>query len=347
MSEKGREIRAKADPLIAGFFVEITSAMNSLTAENHGAMVERLKKADAEKYIPAKHLLDELLKFNSQRVESIKNQFSESLSNFKYTNLIVNVCVIALSIMLAFYIAVSSIARPLDAVMKNMTALAEGNDVNITLDPGRSDEIGRMQLAMKSLADTVAEAFRLKRMIDDMPTNVLTVDIKNDLKVNYVNNSTVHTLSQLKEYLSLKVDTVIGHSIDLLHKNLAHQRSLLADPKNLPHRAKLEIGLEKMDLLVSAIRNKAGEYTGAMLTWELITAKEAMGESVGGVVRAVGQAVGHLEGTAQALSSMAEETQAQSTAVAAAAEEASSNVSSVAASTEELTASISEISKRV
>ncbi len=48
--------------------------------------------------------------------------------------------------------------------------------------------------------------------------------------------------------LPVKVEDLVGQSIDIFHKNPAHQRRLLADPNNLPHRARITIGGEFLDL---------------------------------------------------------------------------------------------------
>ncbi|MGC2857357.1 methyl-accepting chemotaxis protein [Novispirillum sp. DQ9] len=65
------------------------------------------------------------------------------------------------------------------------------------------------------------------------------------------------------------------------------------------------------------------------------------------VVGTVSSASAQLEGTAQSMSSIAEETSVQATAVAAASEQASANVETVASAAEELTSSIHEIARQV
>lgn len=70
-------------------------------------------------------------------------------------------------------------------------------------------------------------------------------------------------------------------------------------------------------------------------------------EAVTGVLNLVMSAVRELQTSSEAMSAIAEETNAQSGAVAAAAEEAATNVQTVAAATEELTASINEIAGQV
>jgi methyl-accepting chemotaxis protein len=84
----------------------------------------------------------------------------------------------------------------------------------------------------------------------------------------------------LEKYLPVRASEMIGQSIDIFHKDPSHQRKMLANDKNLPHRAKIHVGPETLDLLVSAIYDKDKKYAGAMLTWEVITEKLATEEKV-------------------------------------------------------------------
>ncbi len=49
------------------------------------------------------------------------------------------------------------------------------------------------------------------------------------------------------------------------------QRRILSDPKNLPHRSRIQLADEFLDLQVSAILDKNGEYLGPMVSWAVIT----------------------------------------------------------------------------
>jgi methyl-accepting chemotaxis protein len=64
---------------------------------------------------------------------------------------------------------------------------------------------------------------------------------------------------------------MVGTSIDVFHKRPEHQRRMLADPKNLPHRARIQVGPETMDLHVIATFDEQNRYAGPMLVWELAT----------------------------------------------------------------------------
>jgi methyl-accepting chemotaxis protein len=114
----------------------------------------------------------------------------------------------------------------------------------------------------------------VRQMVDRAPVNIMLCD--RDLVIRYMNETSKKTLQSLEQYLPVSAAKMVGSSIDVFHKNPAHQRRLLADPKNLPHRAEISVGPEKLSLLVSAITDDAGNYVGPMLTWEVVTAKRRL-----------------------------------------------------------------------
>ncbi|MCI0459903.1 MAG: methyl-accepting chemotaxis protein [Gemmataceae bacterium] len=115
------------------------------------------------------------------------------------------------------------------------------------------------------------EQSRLMSMLESAPTNVLMAD--RDLKIIYVNPASLATLRKLERHLPVKAENVLGSSIDVFHKDPSYQRKILADPKNLPVRANIQIGPETADLLVTAIFDQHRNYLGPMVTWELISDK--------------------------------------------------------------------------
>jgi methyl-accepting chemotaxis protein len=115
------------------------------------------------------------------------------------------------------------------------------------------------------------EQAQLKQMVENAPINIMFCDM--DLTIKYMNAASTETLSRLEKYLPLRVSQMVGSSIDVFHKNPTHQRRMLADPKNLPHRANITVGPETLSLLVTAIIDGSGKYVGPMLTWEVITEK--------------------------------------------------------------------------
>jgi methyl-accepting chemotaxis protein len=108
-------------------------------------------------------------------------------------------------------------------------------------------------------------------MLENAPTNVMFADT--DFRIQYLNPASIRTLRGLQEHLPVPVDDMVGQSVDVFHKNPHYQRGILSDPSQLPRRSNIQVGPETLDLLVSAIFDDAGTYTGAMVTWEVITAK--------------------------------------------------------------------------
>ena len=179
------------------------------------------------------------------------------------------------------------------------------------------------------------DQMRLRQVIDEMPIAIMTCDL--DLKINYINKTSTETLRGLQNLLPVPVDKLMGQTIDIFHKNPAHQRKLLADPKNLPHKAKIKLGQETLDLRVSAIRDKDGKYQGPMLSWSVATANVKLADDFETSIKAVSQTV----------SAAAEEMQATARSLASSSERMASQSQAVAAATEQLSSSVSEISRQV
>src|SRR5262245_3279247 len=104
-------------------------------------------------------------------------------------------------------------------------------------------------------------------MTENSPINIMYCD--KDLTITYMNPKSLETLSRVENYLPVPVSRVVGSSIDIFHKNAAHQRHLLASPQNLPHRALIHVGPERLDLLASAIYDAHGNWVGVMATWDI------------------------------------------------------------------------------
>lgn len=111
---------------------------------------------------------------------------------------------------------------------------------------------------------------RLLRMIDDMPVAVMTVDLAT-FRINYVNETSKRTLRRIEHLLPVRADQLVGTSFDVFHRHPEHQRRLVSDPANLPHRTRIRVGPEVLDLQVSAVNDADGNYIGPMLTWSIVT----------------------------------------------------------------------------
>ncbi|MCH8047301.1 MAG: PAS domain-containing protein [Planctomycetes bacterium] len=114
-----------------------------------------------------------------------------------------------------------------------------------------------------------SDAAEKMAIVENAPTNILLADLEGT--ITYANPASVRTLKSIEAALPCPVDQIVGGSYDMFHKNPAHQRRLLADPKNLPHEAEIEYAGEHLSLIAAAIYDANGEYTGPMIAWELVT----------------------------------------------------------------------------
>ncbi len=137
------------------------------------------------------------------------------------------------------------------------------------------DENGRPIKVVKFASDISAtkQAALAMTMLENAPINVIMAD--RDLRIRYLNPASSRTLQTLEQHLPIRAAEMLGQNIDIFHKVPSHQRRLLADPKNLPHRAEIGVGPETLDLLVSAIYDATGAYVGPMVTWEVVTQRLA------------------------------------------------------------------------
>jgi len=178
------------------------------------------------------------------------------------------------------------------------------------------------------------EQSRLLHMLDYMPLAVITCDTNGN--INYINKTSVDTLKPLEAMLPAPADDLLGKSIDIFHKNPSHQRKILASPANLPHTAKIKLGDDTLDLKVSAINDKHGNYEGAMLCWSVATSRVKLADDFESSVKAVSQTV----------AAAAEELQATAKSLVESSAEVTSLSGSVASATEQLNSSVAEISRQ-
>ncbi len=204
------------------------------------------------------------------------------------------------------------------------------------------------------VTETVKMA-QITNMVEEAPLNMIMAN--RDLAITYANPASVRTLKMLEAHLSIKASEIVGASVDIFHENLGS--NALSDPAKLPYQAMINIGPEFVDLKASAIYDRAGDYMGPMITWEIITEKVAAQEreeklmsEMSETLKIVAQNAQSLGAASEELSSVASNMSENSNStfelannVAAGSEQVSSNVANVATSAEEMSATAKEIAK--
>lgn len=119
--------------------------------------------------------------------------------------------------------------------------------------------------------DALRAELSFYRTIAGVATSAI-MTVNRDFVVTYVNEGTRQLLAKhgpefRKLWPAFDEHSIVGSNIDLFHKNPSYQRRLLADPKNLPHRAEIAVGPLRFSLAVTAIIDPHGNYVGNALEW--------------------------------------------------------------------------------
>jgi methyl-accepting chemotaxis protein len=137
--------------------------------------------------------------------------------------------------------------------------------------PRQPQSASRTTADLRPQADLTAMSVT---MLEQVPMNVMFADLS--LTIRYMNQASTRTLRKIEHLLPVKADQVVGQSVDIFHKNPSHQRRMLADAGNLPHKANIQLGPETLELNVHPVFDAERKYAGAMVTWEVITEKLAL-----------------------------------------------------------------------
>jgi len=186
------------------------------------------------------------------------------------------------------------IMRSVLVPMRNALTIAEAvatGKLDNEIETHFHDEAGQMMNALQHMQAgllerltaeraAAAETLRLKQSLDVAATNVMVADA--DYKIVYTNQSLQKMLDAAeadlqKQLPAFNAKTVVGTSIDVFHKNPAHQRGMLAGLRSA-HTAALDIGGRKFQLIVNPIIDGRGERIGTVVEWQDQTAMLAARE---------------------------------------------------------------------
>ncbi len=166
-------------------------------------------------------------------------------------------------------------------------ALAGNLNLRVSMQ-GKSGPIEKMCTGINSLMDQAQVNFRVKVALDKCSTNVMIADASNI--ITYM-NETVSTMFQGNEAQLRKVlpqfdaRRLMGQSIDLFHKNPAHQTGMLAALKTT-HRTQIKVGELTFGLVANPIVNERGERLGTVVEWNDRTVEVGVENDIASIVQA-------------------------------------------------------------
>jgi hypothetical protein len=133
-------------------------------------------------------------------------------------------------------------------------------------------------------ARKVQEINKLQQMVDLMPSIIMLCDATHENKIFYMNSTARETImnyrSQLNEGLNGRADVsnAMDNSIHQFHANPDRVRSILADPKALPHMAEIPLGGVTLMTRAYAVwdSEEKDKVLCYMACWNDVTAEKAV-----------------------------------------------------------------------
>lgn len=187
------------------------------------------------------------------------------------------------------------------------------------------------------------ELARIQSMVESAPFNIMCADL--DGVIQYLNPKSLETLRSIEKDLPVKVAEIKGGSYDVFHRNPKGVRKILSSASNLPYKTTIQLGENKLSLNVSAMEGSDGSYLGPMVTWDVVTEKMELIDTLGSTSSQLSAAAEELSATATQMAKNAGSTSDQAMTASAASDEVSKGVQVVATNTEEMAATIREIAK--
>ena len=289
VTQRGQEIYndlAKEYNAWREVYVELDALIARLLQTNDSFQYERLMaeyQRTVNRMVPISNSMgaafNALVTQNTTRAAADANDAVETAA----TELQRTYVLVAISILVVLAIALMlfiSMVYPLRALVQHFMALGAGN-LDQEIQENRKDEVG---LALKSLADTqrklktdITETrrvaninLRIKNALDSVSANVMVADANFD--IIYLNPS-VHDMFRTaandirKDLPRFDPENLLGNSIDLFHKNPAHQRQVLTALQG-KHEATVKIGGRIFDLVANPIVNDQNERLGSVVEWK-------------------------------------------------------------------------------
>ncbi len=110
---------------------------------------------------------------------------------------------------------------------------------------------------------------RFAAMVESSPSNIMLATPEG--VIVYMNKRSYDTLRTIEHELPVRVSEIVGNSFDVFHKNPGRVRGIVGDHRQLPHRAVISVGAEKLQLNVTPIFDEHRNYVGAMQSWDVVT----------------------------------------------------------------------------
>lgn len=186
-----------------------------------------------------------------------------------------------------FFKGVVGISGILDNLTKEfVSTLKLGNmDLRLIVNPifDEDNTLAGYSTELHDMTEVFEEDRRKQRILESLnstTTNVMIADA--DRNIIYLNKAVNNMLSECEQdlrevYPQFKAENVLGGSMDIFHRNPAHQANMLAALQHT-HTAQVTIGKRHFRLIANPIISDTGERLGSVVEW-LDRTKEVIAEN--------------------------------------------------------------------
>ncbi|MCW0236728.1 MAG: methyl-accepting chemotaxis protein [Ferrovibrio sp.] len=185
----------------------------------------------------------------------------------------------------------AALARPIQRLTAALTDLISGKVDIDTTGKDRGDEIGAALTAAEDIRDRIVRGLQTGETLGSITACVMLADEQNNIVL--VNRAAMEMFRVAgddirKELPQFDPAAMVGKSIDLFHKNPAHQQRML-QALDKPYNASIKVGIRRFDLTAVPVFDTTGKRLGTAVEWRDMTQQYAVQAEVAGLVEAAQQ----------------------------------------------------------
>lgn len=231
-------------------------------------------------------------------------------------------------------------------------SIIEGNLVETFLNYMGKLEVGTYaDNLFRAREAEYAHAQRMQRVVESSSAGIMAADTTGTLV--YMNPAAKRLFKTVEHVLPVRVDDMVGQSVDIFHKNPAHQRGMMENHQRaFPRSATIQFADRHFFFSGFAVYDHEGKYLGPAVQWEDVTEQRNREEKdvriKNRVVRIASDLVSasrSLKDLSLNLSSTAEETSTQADVVSHAAMGAAGKITDVVANLDAVSEAMNGISE--
>ena len=182
------------------------------------------------------------------------------------------------------------VAKPVHKIATVLTELTNDRIVDVPY-ANRGDEIGEIAKATEVFKQSIAQKvinLRVRAGLDVVKSNVMVADT--DYNIMYMNTTLQEMMreaeTELRKVLpQFDASKLLGASMDVFHKNPAHQRKLL-DSLTGTYESHITVGTQKFHLVATPVVDTHGARAGTVVEWRNETVEKAIEGEVDDLVKA-------------------------------------------------------------